>query len=525
MKRKSEVLGILAIMLLAYTSTGMATPLMRDNVKGVIQSVSVETGIVSVREHETGLVYEIHVDGEDIVLAQEGLNASVNYYIGEDGTFVAEGATFFSGDGQELLDVQAVLNNEVMSRHIAEADNSSGQNTNTGSGVKTGHIANGAITPQKLRNGSVVTNKIRNLAVTTGKLRNNAVTTNKIRNGAVTSSKLQDGAVLAELLDDDGSGSGLDADMLDGLGSSAFAGAEHWHYSLNARDGSPTNSLYVDLDGDVGIGMTNPLYDLDVNGTVRVSEGIRLTGNGYLMDTGGTVRFSIADNNDTYVRDAGGLARIRIIDDGDTLFYDSSGSDRIVIDSATGYVGVGTASPSARLDVVGGVRINGGVGITGLYSYSQPKYYDYNVPGNEFTSVANYPVVAAWDGYWYRTNTAQYSYAKAALHMPADAEFVTFTCYGYDNDPGNNIIMTWQLLKRANFSTSVSVIATATYTSSGAPGVIQAASATAVSPEGVSNTNYTYWIVSTMQRVGSTTSSNLRDYGCRIGYRTSLVSP
>ena len=38
-----------------------------------------------------------------------------------------------------------------------------------------------------------------------------------------------DGAALAEILDDDGSGSGLDADLLDGLDSSAFAAAAHNH--------------------------------------------------------------------------------------------------------------------------------------------------------------------------------------------------------------------------------------------------------------------------------------------------------
>lgn len=44
----------------------------------------------------------------------------------------------------------------------------------------------------------------------------------QLADGAVTSTKLSDGAALAEILDDDGLGSGLDADMLDGLHASAF---------------------------------------------------------------------------------------------------------------------------------------------------------------------------------------------------------------------------------------------------------------------------------------------------------------
>jgi len=58
----------------------------------------------------------------------------------------------------------------------------------------------------------------------------NSVTSAMIADGAVTSSDLADGATLAEILDDDGSGSGLDADRLDGQHASAFASATHDHW-------------------------------------------------------------------------------------------------------------------------------------------------------------------------------------------------------------------------------------------------------------------------------------------------------
>lgn len=44
----------------------------------------------------------------------------------------------------------AVNNDEVTSSKLREADGTSGQNTNSGSGVKTGHIQNGAVTAAKL---------------------------------------------------------------------------------------------------------------------------------------------------------------------------------------------------------------------------------------------------------------------------------------------------------------------------------------------------------------------------------------
>jgi len=50
-----------------------------------------------------------------------------------------------------------------------------------------------------------------------------------IVDGTVSASDLRDGAALAEIVDDDGDGSGLDADLLDGQQASAFAPASHDH--------------------------------------------------------------------------------------------------------------------------------------------------------------------------------------------------------------------------------------------------------------------------------------------------------
>jgi hypothetical protein len=88
---------------------------------------------------------------------------------------------------------------------------------------------------------------------------------------SISSGMLVDGASRAEILDDDGAGSGLDADLLDGNDSSAFALTSHWHSFLNASDGAPANALYVDADGDVGIGTTSPGYPLTVLGANRSS--------------------------------------------------------------------------------------------------------------------------------------------------------------------------------------------------------------------------------------------------------------
>lgn len=51
--------------------------------------------------------------------------------------------------------VFALTDNSVLSQHITEADGTTGQNTDTGSGIKTGHIQDGAVTTNKIAAGAV----------------------------------------------------------------------------------------------------------------------------------------------------------------------------------------------------------------------------------------------------------------------------------------------------------------------------------------------------------------------------------
>jgi hypothetical protein len=66
----------------------------------------------------------------------------------------------------------------------------------------------------------------------------NSITSAMIGDGEVMSNDLADGAALAEILDDDGAGSGLDADLLDGQQANAFAAASHTHSGADITSGT-----------------------------------------------------------------------------------------------------------------------------------------------------------------------------------------------------------------------------------------------------------------------------------------------
>lgn len=59
----------------------------------------------------------------------------------------------------------------------------------------------------------------------------------------------------------------------DGAGNLQWRSAGGTGYSLDAVDGSPTNAVYVNAAGNVGIGTTAAVSTLDVNGTLAVGAG------------------------------------------------------------------------------------------------------------------------------------------------------------------------------------------------------------------------------------------------------------
>ncbi len=106
-----------------------------------------------------------------------------------------------------------------------------------------------------------------------------AVGTGEIADGSVTTADLADRACLNEILDDDGSGSGLNADLLDGKDSNYFANSKHTH-----------DSRYVNTGGDTMTGtltMADARVGGDLNYTTAKTRYLNIPASAF-VSTGGS---------------------------------------------------------------------------------------------------------------------------------------------------------------------------------------------------------------------------------------------
>ena len=155
---------------------------------------------------------------------------------------------------------------------------------------------------------------------------------------------------------------------LDGFGFGVGTGISTWWSWSNtaglnsminvANDGDyidfrtlGNNAVRIDSDGNVGIGTTSPGHKLDVytntdNGYVASFSQDNATGWGVLIDTDGV------SNNDP-------------------ALWVKNATSTVLWAAQSGNVGIGTASPSQKLDVVGNIELNGALYISNSGIYQQ----------------------------------------------------------------------------------------------------------------------------------------------------------
>lgn len=130
-----------------------------------------------------------------------------------------------------------------------------------------------------------------------------------------------------------------------------------------------TNTLYVDgTNNRVGIGTNDPSTTLDVKGTLRIYQ------------VGIAANLGKGTNTDTYIELAG---RTRVGHDSPYGAYLQSGTNGVSLSGSSstfgaapdlridtaGRVGIGTTTPSSKLDVVGQIGTSGGSNTAPAYSF------------------------------------------------------------------------------------------------------------------------------------------------------------
>ncbi len=107
--------------------------------------------------------------------------------------------------------------------------------------------------------------------------------------------------------------------------------------------GAPNNSLFVASDGKVGIGTNTPTNELTVEGSIKATSFIG-DGSGITGITGSTGGISNVDNTT--------IAADTDADNVGEMVFQTKNSTRMIITN-DGKIGIGTATPSTDIDVVG----------------------------------------------------------------------------------------------------------------------------------------------------------------------------
>lgn len=163
----------------------------------------------------------------------------------------------------------------------------------------------------------------------------------------------------------------------------------------NGTTGSAlTERFRIDGTGNVGIGTSSPAERLDVNGTIKggTSSGVTL-----LMADNSAIRNTATGGNTMYFDSGVGAGSTG----GDFNFRAAASyTSRLYINGNTGNVGIGTTSPSQKLDVNGSVNGAGNAQFTnaaycfvGATSGTVQGQFAANAGGNvDVRAVSNHPV-------------------------------------------------------------------------------------------------------------------------------------
>jgi len=162
------------------------------------------------------------------------------------------------------------------------------------------------------------------------------------------------------------------AATIEGKQASDFAITGHSHYYLDAEDGDPTKAVYVDNDGNVGIGTNTPSNALDVNGTIKANKYVGLPGTPLEIESSSSSDVNIKSGKDVNIEVPNSVFSLHKgggpSTDGAMSIDMTTGNVLIGIGdpelnsarlAVLGKVGIGTTDPGCELDINGTINIQG----------------------------------------------------------------------------------------------------------------------------------------------------------------------
>jgi hypothetical protein len=181
-----------------------------------------------------------------------------------------------------------------------------------------------------------------------------------------------------------------------------------------------TANLFVDtVSGNVGIGLTDPGFKLDVNGTLHATD---MNINDYIYHNGDTNTYFGFSGGDTFKITEGGTTALQVNSSGnidipnyirhfddtntyfgfganDTFVLRTSGTERMRIDS-DGDVGIGTASPRQKLEVANGnFSIVNNIWKSGAVDDQLAGKIDFHLGGDSYQLATPVAAIEAYDKY------------------------------------------------------------------------------------------------------------------------------
>jgi len=141
-------------------------------------------------------------------------------------------------------------------------------------------------------------------------------------------------------------------------GLAGGSNAQYWkNINIYGKIGTFTPNVKLDYTGKIGILNANPSYPLDVTGDINLTGSLRI--NGVTQSFGGGGGGSFNGLIATYITHDGDTNTYFGFPSDDTFIIKTNGTERLRANSS-GNIGIGTASPGYKLDVIGDINMSSG---------------------------------------------------------------------------------------------------------------------------------------------------------------------